>query len=87
MISMNNAPTTTRTTRTTRYPDRWASDGAVNQEGSLPLYRCNGCKAEVVWVTSNRTGRKYLASVFQSRSGARFYIKRAPHTCSAPQPA
>lgn len=73
--------------RTTRVPNRFASEGGVRQEGSLPLYICNGCGREVVWATSTKTGRKYLASCSPSASDGPHagwhYRKHAVHRCCA----
>jgi hypothetical protein len=74
--------TTKKPARTTRVPDRFATGGAVTQEGSLPLYVCNGCQGEVVWATSARTGRKYLANVWRKTNDARYYMKNDPHKCT-----
>lgn len=69
--------------RTRRNPDGMYIDGgAVAQDGKLPAYLCNTCGADVVWATSNRTGRKYLANVYRNRNGARFYVKHQPHNCA-----
>lgn len=66
---------TTATAKTTRHPDGLhVSMGGVRQNGGLlPLYTCNACGAEVVWATSNRTGRKYLVTVGRNYNGARYY--------------
>lgn len=66
--------TTGSKSRTTRVPNAYASVGAVVQaNGSLPVYRCNGCGAEVVWAESKRTGRKYLVSVSYGQNRNRYY--------------
>lgn len=54
--------------------------GASTQDGTLPLYECTTCGREVVWATSTRTGRKYLADVYQGQV-VRYYVKRSPHKC------
>ncbi len=59
----------------------WVSGGAVAQDGSLKLYRCNRCQAEVVWAESKRTGKVYLANVYTGRADQRFYQKNALHRC------
>ena len=65
---------------TTRVPDAYASQGAVRQNGgSLPIYRCGDCGADVVWVTSARTGREYLANVFSGYHRQRYYIGASLH--------
>ena len=67
--------------RTSRIPNEFASQGAVNQNGgTLPLYRCNACRAEVVWATSKRTGRKYLCGVRHGYLGQRYYVGADLHT-------
>lgn len=69
--------------KTTRSRDgMYASQGAVRQhEGSLPIYVCNDCGREVVWATSSKTGRKYLANVSTGYLGQRFYIGASVHRC------
>ena len=72
-----------RPARTTRVPDVFVGQGAVAQNGgSLPLYRCNTCLAEVVWATSKRTGRKYLANVSRGHLDQRYYIGANVHRCA-----
>jgi hypothetical protein len=70
--------------KTRRSPDgAFASVGAVRQSGgSLPIYICNGCGDEVVWATSQRTGRKYLARVHHGYLGQRFYVAASLHDCA-----
>lgn len=70
--------------RTTRKPNEFAGPGANAQEGTLPLYRCNTCGADVVWATSARTGRKYLADVKTGQAGQRYYVKASAHECDNP---
>lgn len=69
--------------RTRRSPDRgYASVGAVRQGGgSLPTYFCNRDNTEVVWATSARTGRKYLANVSYGYKNQRYYIGANVHKC------
>lgn len=69
--------------KTRRSPDGvYAGTGAVHQhDGKLPIYICNECEREVVWATSTRTGRKYLANVGRGQNGARFYIAARVHQC------
>lgn len=70
----------TRTTKATGNRGGFASEGAVRQNGgSLPIYVCNECGADVVWATSKRTGRKYLANISHGYNGARFYIGANVH--------
>lgn len=72
--------TTTRKPRTRR-TEGFATQGAVRQAGGdLPIYECTTCRHEVVWATSSRTGRRYLANVSQGSNGHRFYIGRIVHT-------
>jgi hypothetical protein len=60
----------------------YAGPGAVRQhEGKLPIYVCNDCGREVVWATSAKTGRKYLANISHGAQGARFYIGANVHEC------
>ena len=70
-------------TKTRRSPENiWIGTGAVRQhEGKLPLYLCNTCGAEVVWV-EGKTGRKYLANVSHGYNDARFYIGANIHDCA-----
>lgn len=74
--------TNTQQPRTSRVPNEFASAGAVNQEGNLPLYTCNKCHAKVVWATSKKTGRKYLVTCYRKNSDyvTYFYIKNSIHT-------
>lgn len=67
--------------KTTRIQGSYAGEGAVRQEGSLPLYQCNACGSEVVWATSNRTGRKYLVAISKGYHDQRFYVKANAHKC------
>jgi hypothetical protein len=68
--------------RTRRSPDQgFASVGAVRQNaGGLPVYICNACESEVVWATSKRTGRKYMAKVSRGHMQQRYYIGARVHT-------
>jgi len=81
---MINTPAPT-TAKTRRSPDgAYASTGAVRQHGgSLPIYVCNTCGREVVWATSTRTGRKYLANVAHGYLDQRYYVAASVHgtTC------
>lgn len=73
--------------KTTRIPGKFASPGAVNQHGgSLPLYRCNTCKREVVWAESKRTGRRYLVNASEGYHGQRFYVGADIHRCGDAAP-
>ncbi len=69
--------------RTHRSPENvWIGTGAVRQhDGKLPLYVCNTCGNDVVWVESKTTGRKYLANVSHGQNGHRFYIGANVHKC------
>ena len=65
---------------TSRVPNAFAGQGAVRQNGgTLPVYRCGECYGEVVWATSARTGRKYLANVFSGYHRQRYYIGASLH--------
>jgi hypothetical protein len=68
--------------RTRRAPDNgFASVGAVRQVGgTLPVYVCNACDTEVVWATSKRTGRKFLAQVSRGYMQQRYYVAASVHT-------
>ena len=59
----------------------YISGGANTQDGVLKLYVCNTCHRDVVWATSNGTGRKYLANVFRGHLDQRYYVKASAHTC------
>lgn len=73
--------------RTHRSPDKgYASTGAVRQHaGSLPVYICNTCGREVVWVESKRTGKPYLVTVTRGYLDQRFYMGHNvhPRDCTA----
>lgn len=78
--------TTTKRPRTEALKDahgqpQWVGEGAQRQDGSLKLYRCTTCGAEVVWATSTRTGRPYLVNVSRGYHDQRFYAKRNAHRC------
>lgn len=68
--------------RTSRMVNEFADSGATAQEGLLPLYACNACGGRVVWATSSRTGRKYLANAYLFSGGRHsyYYNKRSVHT-------
>lgn len=80
--------TAARTPRTTaRYENGrpvYVGEGAVRQQGSKKLYECNTCHRDVVWLTSKRTGKVYLASVY-SGEVSRYYVSQ-PHDCKTPEP-
>lgn len=60
----------------------YASQGAVNQNGgSLPVSTCKRCGNEVVWVTSKRTGKRYLVNVSIGYRDQRFYMGHNIHRC------
>lgn len=70
--------------RTVRVPDAFAGMGAQRQAGGrLPVYECSTCGREVVWATSKRTGRRYLAEVQRGQADQRFYIGANVHTDEA----
>lgn len=58
---------------------KFADEGSARQEGSKPVFSCS-CGQPLVWVTSNRTGRKYLAECFARASSSLYYVKASPHT-------
>ena len=82
--------TAARTPRTTAQvnPENgrpiYVGEGAVRQQGSKKLYECNTCHRDVVWLTSKRTGKVYLASVY-SGEVSRYYVSQ-PHVCKTPEP-
>jgi hypothetical protein len=63
---------------------RYASEGAVRQDGPLPIRECNRCHSDIVWATSRSTGKHYPVDVFTGQSSGAFYIKKAFHskTCA-----
>lgn len=66
--------------KTTRIPNAFASPGAVNQKGgTLPVYECNTCGSEVVWVHSAKTGRPYLVNVRRGNVDNRYYVGSEIH--------
>lgn len=79
MSTTDRKPRTRRNERGT-----FASEGAVRQQGSKPIYDCTTCGREVVWLESKKTGRKYLVNVSQGSSGMRYYVSSDFHNCSAP---
>lgn len=84
----NNAPARpARTTALVVDGERiTAGVGAVRQGGGrLGVCLCNACGREVVWATSARTGRKYLANVSRGYLDQRFYVGADLHKC-APAP-
>jgi hypothetical protein len=72
--------------RTRRSPDGiYATPGAVRQHGgSLPIYICTTCQADVVWCESTRTGRRYLVTVRRGYNNQRFYVGNDIHRCEPP---
>jgi hypothetical protein len=72
---MNTNPTT-----------KFASSGAVSQEGKLPVAYCRHCGTEVVWVESRKTGKKYPVNVHHFHdSDALYYRKDHLHQCTDEQ--
>lgn len=70
-----------KTTKATGNRAGFAGVGAVRQSsGSLPIYICNECGADVVWAESKRTGRKYLVTVSVGYKGQRFYVGANVHS-------
>lgn len=64
----------------------YASNGAVSQEGKLPVSYCRRCGTEVVWVESRKTGKKYPANVHHFHdSDALYYRKDHVHQCTLEQ--
>jgi len=57
------------------------ADGGVqkNQGGYLKIKICGDCGGKVVFVQSTKTGKFYLADVFEYNSGNFFYSKGHPH--------
>ena len=70
--------------KTRRSPENvWIGTGAVRQhDGKLALYVCNTCDSDVVWATSQKTGRHYLANVFGGLNSARYYVASSIHDCA-----
>lgn len=68
--------------RTRRAADGgFAGTGATAQHGgTLPVYVCTRCGKEVVWATSRRTGRKYLANVSHGYLDQRYYVGSSLHS-------
>lgn len=79
-MSTNDTPRTVKVTDQSGRPV-WVGDGAVDQGGSVKLYRCTTCNDEVVWAKSSRTGRHYLVNVSVGYRGQRFYMKHNVHRC------
>lgn len=68
---------------TTNRKITYASNGAVSQEGSLPVVTCRRCGMDIVWVESRKTGKKYPVNVSNyHRSDALYYRKDHVHQCT-----
>ena len=59
----------------------FAAEGAVRQEGPLPIHQCKFCGDEIVWATSAHTGNRFSVTVQHGAKGQRFYVKSAFHNC------
>jgi hypothetical protein len=58
----------------------YASPGAVNQhDGALPIRECKRCGAQIVWVTSQRTGRVYPVTVRRGQRDQPYYVGAYMH--------
>lgn len=57
---------------------RYASEGAVRQDGPLPINACKFCGQPVVWATSRKTGKRYPVSVAAWENT--FYVKSNLHS-------
>lgn len=57
------------------------ADGGVqqNQGGNAKIKICGDCGSKVVFVQSTKTGKWYLADVFQYKNGNHYYSKSDPH--------
>jgi len=66
---------------TNNQPTQYASGGANAQDGALPIRKCKNCPGDIVWVTSNRTGKRYPVNISYGRSNQRFYVKTNFHKC------
>lgn len=57
------------------------ADGGVqqNQGGNAKIKICGDCGSKVVFVQSTKTGKWYLADVFQYKNGNHYYSKADPH--------
>jgi uncharacterized Zn finger protein len=60
---------------------KFASSGAVRQDGTLPVVECRDCGRSVVWATSAKTGKKYRVNLSYSQVGSPYYVKADFHTC------
>lgn len=65
---------------------QYATGGANFQDGALPICNCKHCGNEIVWATSNRTGKKYPVDIQNGYNNQRFYIKSNFHNCRALDP-
>lgn len=54
-------------------------EGAVRQQGTKELYVCNACGGHVVWLTSKRTGKMYLANAFPTQGDGYYYVSSQVH--------
>ena len=60
----------------------YASPGGVRQHGgSLPIRTCKTCAEDIVWVTSQRTGKSYPVNISRGYHGQRFYMGHNVHRC------
>lgn len=57
-----------------------ASECSVAQQGTRPLYTCNGCGQFVTWLESKRTGRAYLVNVKRGAASL-YYMSNDFHRC------
>jgi hypothetical protein len=64
------------------YHTEFAGEGAVRQEGPLPITNCKRCGIEIVWATSSKSDKKYPVNVETGYLDQRYYNKRNAHDCS-----
>jgi len=63
---------------------KYATGGAVRQDGPLAISLCKTCGREIVFATSKRTGKKYPVCVQYGRRNQPIYAKHDIHKCDAP---
>jgi hypothetical protein len=42
---------------------QYAREGAIRQDGPLPITACKSCGCPIVWATSRKNGKRYPVSV------------------------
>lgn len=66
---------------TTHPPLGFAGEGAVHQDGRLPIRECRYCGLLIVWATSKRTAKRYPVNVRRGHLNQCFYMKHDVHRC------